>query len=76
MLHAYTYVKLCRLHKEFAAISDIRDNPHSRDVSLSAENQKEKEGKKDTYALTGFSCAIFHIKKNPRASITVRTLSA
>ena len=36
--------------------------------------QKEEERKKwYTYALTGFSCAIFHMKKNPRASITVKT---
>jgi hypothetical protein len=38
--------------------------------------QKEEEKKGAFYALTGFSCAIFHMKKNPRASITVRTPSA
>ena len=37
--------------------------------------QKEEE-KRYTYALTGFSWAIFHMKKNPRASITVKTPSA
>jgi hypothetical protein len=47
------------------------------ETTLCAENYNKKGEKRAlTYALTGFSCAIFHIKKNPRASITVRTLSA
>jgi hypothetical protein len=37
---------------------------------------KTKRRRKDTYALTGFSCAIFHMKKKPRDSITVKTESA
>jgi hypothetical protein len=37
---------------------------------------KQKRRRKDTYALTGFSCAIFHMKKKPRDSITVKTPSA
>ena len=45
--------------------------------SLSAGKIKYKKRKKeDVYALTGFSWAIFMMKKNPSASITVRTESA
>ena len=45
--------------------------------SLSVEKMKNKKRKKrDVYALTGFSWAIFMMKKNPSASITVRTESA
>ena len=45
---------------------------------LENQNTKQKEEKKTIsyYALTGLSWAIFMMKKNPRASITVRTESA
>lgn len=40
------------------------------------KTKNKKRKKRDVYALTGFSWAIFMMKKNPSASITVRTESA
>ena len=56
-------------------ICGLSDNSQPGNDPLCAE-LKQKGRKKRAYALTGFSWAIFHIKKNPKASITVRTLSA
>ena len=48
----------------------------SKKDDLTRELKQKEEEKRNVYALTGFSWEIFHMKKNPRASITVRTESA
>ncbi len=63
----------------FEAISEyITPYPNLafRRENLGAEIKTKRRRRKGAYALTGFSCAIFQIKKNPRDSITVRTPSA
>ncbi len=67
------------LYNKFVQILVISKSPTVRKARiLSVEKSKTKRRRKKgrLYALTGFSVAIFHIKKNPRASITVRTPSA
>ena len=62
----------------YAFLGHIRNAVISKSVAFSNEFsvQKLKKRRKDAYALTGFSCAIFHMKKKPRDSITVKTESA
>jgi hypothetical protein len=56
--------------------SHIRASTVQRGI-LSVEQYKTKRRRKNgVYALTGFSWAIFQMKKKPRDSITVRTESA
>ena len=50
------------------------DMRRSRAWDREIKNKKRK--KEDVYALAGFSWATFMMKKNPSASITVRTESA
>lgn len=64
----------------YAFLGHIRNAVISKSVAFSNEfsvqKLKKRRRRKDTYALTGFSCAIFHMKKKPRDSITVKTESA
>jgi hypothetical protein len=63
----------------YAFLGYIRNAVISKSVAFSNEfsvQKLKKRRRKDTYALTGFSCAIFHMKKKPRDSITVKTESA
>jgi hypothetical protein len=60
---------------ESAVYSSV-SNVEKRRIQDIGTYKTKRRKKKGAYALTGFSVAIFHMKKNPRASITVRTESA
>ena len=57
----------------YSSISNVEKRRRIQDIGIYKTKRRKKKG---AYALTGFSVAIFHMKKNPRASITVRTESA
>jgi translation initiation factor 1 (eIF-1/SUI1) len=56
----------------YSSVSNV-EKRRIQDIGIYKTKRRKKKG---AYALTGFSVAIFHMKKNPRASITVRTESA
>jgi hypothetical protein len=67
---------------KFAKIQDVmRENGNGDLTKLLCEKYAvtkimKKEKVTFAQALTGFSCEIFHMKKKPSASMTVRTESA
>jgi translation initiation factor 1 (eIF-1/SUI1) len=56
----------------YSSVSNV-EKRRIQDIGIYKTKRRKKKG---AYALTGFSVAIFHMKKKPRASITVRTESA